>query len=596
MLFNDNHKLDLLIGAFGTFAMADFSMPLFSSTLMINKIIFKAGPSPSTPGLELDTVPITVFVGPNNAGKSRVLIELESWSATGDFAQSNVVQQVTFERLNEQKLNEEINKIKRPATTGEARNQDYVYLLRAGTSLADTDGNAQIYYSYLIQEAVHGQITQVNAYASFRRLFTLRLDGNNRINLLAERKTGDLQSPPQNPLARLFLNNELRERISLIVFDAFSRYFVIDPTNPGTLRVRLAGRRPNTEAEERNWDSVAVAYHSQNTPIEQTSDGIRAFTGIITALVAGDPKITLIDEPEAFLHPALAMKLGKEVASIAAGEPQKRLFVSTHSASFLMGCIQSGAPINIVRLTYKGGIATTRVLRREQLLHLMRNPMLRSTGMLDGLFFEAVVVTEGDSDRAFYQEINERLRTIKDPRGLGNCLFINAQNKQTIWDVVRPLRELGIPAVGIVDLDVVKEGGKTFNKLTEGAFFPQVSMRGIEATRPSILAALEAADSNWKRSGGIAILPAEEQQGANDFFSQLEEYGVFIVRSGEVEAWLGHLRVPKEKQHWLSRMFKAMGEDPTQPAYVQPALGDVWDFIGRIRQWVDNPNRKGVPE
>jgi predicted ATP-dependent endonuclease of OLD family len=42
------------------------------------------------------------------------------------------------------------------------------------------------------------------------------------------------------------------------------------------------------------------------------SDGVRAFTGIITEVIAGDPNILLIDEPEAFLHPSLAYKLGKE--------------------------------------------------------------------------------------------------------------------------------------------------------------------------------------------------------------------------------------------------------------------------------------------
>jgi predicted ATPase len=564
---------------------------------MIEQVKFKAGPSPTSSSLVLDIAPITVFVGPNNSGKSRVLIELESWSGTGEYTQSVVIEQVNFSKLNQTSLESELESIKVPANPGESRSSDHVYLSRAGTDLKQSYSNSTtIYLPRLIDEATEGITKGDGAYASYRKLFTLRLDGSSRLSLLAERDAGDFQKPPQNPLTRLFINNELRLHIRRIVYDAFNRYFVLDPTNPGKLRVRLSDRAPITESEERGWDKLSIDYHGQNTRIEETSDGVRAFTGIITALIAGDPKITLIDEPEAFLHPALSMKLGKEVASISASKPEKRLFVSTHSAPFLMGCIQSGAPLNIVRLTYKGGVATTRVLRREQLLHLMRNPMLRSTGMLDGLFYEAVIVTEGDSDRAFYQEINERLRTVKDSRGLGNCLFINAQNKQTIWDVVRPLRELGIPAVGIVDLDVLKEGGRTFSKLTGGAFFSSVSIPSIELTRSNILTALNTSDTNWKRNGGIGVLPTTEQQGANDYFDQLESHGVFAVRPGEVEAWLGSLGVPKEKQNWLPRMFEAMGEDPTQANYVQPGVGDVWDFIGRIKRWVENPNRKGIPE
>jgi hypothetical protein len=150
---------------------------------------------------------------------------------------------------------------------------------------------------------------------------------------------------------------------------------------------------------------------------------------------------------------------GYEVARAAASAPEKRVFVSTHSPTFVMGCIQSGAPVNIIRLTYRSGVATARVLPSTEILQLMRNPLLRSTGVLSGLFYEFVVVTEADADRAFYQEVNERLLRFKPEWGIQNCLFINAQNKQTVQTIMRPLRKLGIPAAAIVDVDVLKEGG-----------------------------------------------------------------------------------------------------------------------------------------
>ena len=61
----------------------------------------------------------------------------------------------------------------------------------------------------------------------------------------------------------------------------------------------------------------------------------------------------------------------------------------------------------------------------------MRNPLLRSTGVLNGLFYEFVVVTEADADRAFYQEMNERLLRFKPEWGIPNCLFLNAHGKHT---------------------------------------------------------------------------------------------------------------------------------------------------------------------
>ena len=115
----------------------------------------------------------------------------------------------------------------------------------------------------------------------------------------------------------------------------------------------------------------------------------------------------MLDEAEAFLHPPMAYKLGKEISkSISDG---KRLFVSTHSSNFLMGCIQSGVPLDIIRLTYSNNVPTARHLENTRIAKLMRNPLMRSADVLSGLFYEYVIVTESDADRAFYQEINDRL-------------------------------------------------------------------------------------------------------------------------------------------------------------------------------------------
>ena len=218
---------------------------------------------------------------------------------------------------------------------------------------------------------------------------------------------------------------------------------------------------------------------------------MKAFAGIITEIIAGDPVILLIDEPEAFLHPALSFNLGKEIALASSGS-EKRLFVSTHSPNFVMGCIQSGAPINIVRLTYRDNVATARLLASEELLTLMRNPLLRSTGVLSGLFYEFVIVTEGDTDRAFYQEVNERLLKFKPEWGIPNCLFLNAQNKQTVQTILKPLRNLGIPAVGIVDIDVLKEGGAVWSAFLKGGFVPELERNALADLRRDVKTKLDA--------------------------------------------------------------------------------------------------------
>ena len=404
---------------------------------MIDKIKLKSGATVGEPQLEFDVTPITIFVGPNNSGKSRILVELENYSRN-TYGQANdlVLDNLVFSTLTKDEIEEEITKIESVPEIGENIQPGNVIL-----SKINPQNNSAIRQQFnkqgLINEAQTPNARQGH-YQGFLNMYTMRLDGTNRLNLLAEQKAGDLQKTPANHLAHLFVNNPLREEVRRIVQDAFGKYYVIDPTNIGKLRVRLSDREPNSEREEKGWETESINFHKAAMEIINASDGVKAFSGIITTLLAGDPKITLIDEPEAFLHPSLSNKLGNEIGK-SLRATKKRLFVSTHSSNFLMGCIQSGAPLNIVRLTYKENVATSRILPKDKILKLMRHPLLRSTGVLNGLFYESVVVTEADSDRAFYQELNERLLANDDPRGIDNCLFINAQNKQTVCPLPRPV-------------------------------------------------------------------------------------------------------------------------------------------------------------
>ena len=225
----------------------------------------------------------------------------------------------------------------------------------------------------------------------------------------------------------------------------------------------------------------------------------------------------------------------------------------------------------------------------------MRNPLLRTTNVLNGLFYEFVVVTESDADRAFYQEINERMLEMSPPAGIPNCLFLNAQNKQTERTIVAPLRKLGIPTAFVVDIDVVKDGGQEFTSLLCSANVPEPLHDAFASMRGAVKSAFLATGRNMKIDGGIALLQGAEKESALGLFSQLAEYGVFVVPGGEVESWLSCLKVGGHGPPWLVAMFERMGENPSLPDYIRPADGDVWKFIGCIRKWLMDGNRKGIP-
>lgn len=554
---------------------------------MITNITFKLGKGPGSAPETTELTPITVFVGPNNSGKSKVLSEIRRYCSAQERTINDVIlAKLEFSGLSVGDATETIARF----TLDPPPQQP----MRDGEVLYGLPGRA----TYRLDKNKLFKVLQDSTDERFRHYYldftTLMLDGPGRINLVRQQPAGDMQSAPTNGLQVLFRNDAKRAEVRRILREAFGFNFVLDPTMLGQLRIRFSTREPLDDMEERGIHNTAVRFHAAAQPIEETSDGVKAFTGMITEIIAGDPSVILIDEPEAFLHPSLAFQLGNEISRLSSGM-QRNLFVSTHSASFVMGCIQSGSPVNIIRLTYRSGVATARVLRNDEILQLMRNPLLRSTGLLSGLFYEFVVVAESDTDRAFYQEINERLLRFAPASGIPNCLFLNAQNKQTVQTLIRPLRDLGIPAAAIVDIDVLKEGGNVWSGFLEGGFVPEIERHALATARTEVKWQFDATSLDMKRHGGIDLLSSGAKEAAINLFERLTEYGLFVVRKGEIESWLPGLGASGHGPAWLIDIFERMGEDPASPGYVKPGAGDVWDFIGGLKRWLTNPNRKGIP-
>ena len=555
---------------------------------MIKTLRLKFGRAPRLSAETITTTPVTVFVGPNNSGKSKVLAEIHQYCTNGQRNTANViVEQIGFETLSRESADERIRKITLRPHMNETLQPDHVIVGKRGQ-------RQQVPRSVLLSSMLNSDADTARFCQWYLIYNTMMLDGPSRINLINDQEAGDLQQVPHTSFQALFRDNVRRTEVRRIVHDAFGAYLVIDPTRLGSLRLRLSPRPPASEEQERGIHEDSVQFHGNALPIQQASDGVKAFAGMITEIVAGDPAVLLIDEPEAFLHPALSFKLGKEIALASSGS-EKRLFVSTHSPTFVMGCIQSGAPINIVRLTYRDDVATARLLASQELLALMRNPLLRSTRVLDGLFYEFVVVTEADADRAFYQEINERLLRFKPEWGVPNCLFLNAQNKQTVPTVLKPLRRLGIPAVGIVDVDVLKDGGASWTSFLEGGFVPELERESLKVLRHSVNARLKATGKDMKRDGGLTILERGDREAAENLCERLREYGLFVVKKGELESWLSGLGASGHGPSWLIDVFQKMGEDPEEQSYLRPGIDDVWSFVAEIKKWLATPSRKGIP-
>jgi hypothetical protein len=154
---------------------------------------------------------------------------------------------------------------------------------------------------------------------------------------------------------------------------------------------------------------------------------------------------------------------------------------------------------------------------------------------------------------------------------------------------------LGIPAAGIVDVDVLKEGGRVWANQLDGISIPQITQAALAATRSAIRAAMDASGKEMKREGGISILYGQDREACQNLFDQLAQYGLFVVEGGELESWLESLQASGHGPPWLVDIFERMGEDPEHANYVKPTGDDVWKFLSDVKGWLANPLRLGIP-
>ena len=399
----------------------------------IDKVSLRFGSSPNSDPLTFKPGALTVFVGPNNSGKSLILRELET-NTRGRIIESVVMALPNLV---------EIRELLSPLITEQQDNR----LTVAWRDILEGTGSSSSF-----DRSAEPQLLG-SLYHKFCSL-SLRLDGATRLEMLKLTSLSNARYAPGGILGELFQEDSARQRIREALAEVFNLQFVIDITDLAHIRVKFSREPlPVADIEKRVTDD-ATYYMQRASDLSEFGDGIRAFAGIVAALLSSRYMRILIDEPEAFLHPPLVRRLGKKLTQLARSR-RGNVFAATHSADFIMGCIQAGTDgLNVVRLTYSDGVGTSRLLASDELRALMLDPLIRSTGVLGALFNEGAIVCEADRDRVFYQEINERLLDGGRP-GATDCAFLNAQNWQTTGRVIYPLRRMGIPAAAIVDLDVL---------------------------------------------------------------------------------------------------------------------------------------------
>lgn len=396
--------------------------------LYVSSITFNNGAS-----LSLEKNCVLVFVGQNNVGKSQALRDIYVHSRNESGAL--VVSKAIFTKSN--------------------------YAIISGwlathlTVHDDRDCRSYLgmtcsFNQYQVQRAVDRGVLGDIADA-----FVSRLDTSTRLSISNPPEAVGRRSAPKHPIHALERDELLHQRVSAYFRKAFG-VGLIPFVGYGRTIPLCVGDDPKDVCDETltgsQRESRFLKVLDGLPQLQDQGDGMRSFAGVMLHLTLGFYNMFLIDEPEAFLHPPQATLLGNVIGELLTNEQQA--FISTHSMDFIKGLLEKVPNrVKIIRVTRSGNSNDFSVLDNTRLIQISKDPFLRYSALLEGMFYKNVVLCEGDADCMFYSMLNNAA-DMKGAKGT-ETLFTHCGGKQRMPKVIGALKELRVDVKVIPDFDVL---------------------------------------------------------------------------------------------------------------------------------------------
>lgn len=533
-------------------------------SLSIEKITFNDGTT-----MKFQNDDIVLLVGANNVGKSRALKDIKENLI--DLSENKVIiNKVVYKasNFNQDNLEEFFEKNYSKDSWGNYNvwidnTQSYSYNDVSIKSIIDERQFYKVMFSFLSTENR----------LSITRPIDFNLSVDNRS--LSVMKSLERDSEAIDTLNKM-LNKGFEKSI-----DTFEDY--ID----GTIvkKYKIGESADIIDAIKLNRRDSLIALKKMEDLHDQ-GDGIRSAIAILASLIVNDKSLFLIDEPETFMHPPQARLLGKNIVSLS---QQKQCFISTHSIDFIKGVLETGSSrVKIIKIDRAENKNKFNLIDNDSVAEIANDKNLKYTSILDGLFYNRLVICENESDCKFYSAILENL----DLTIYQNTLFSAVGGKHQFKKVIPLLNKLNINYSVIADIDLINNADNLkqlvnsiendcYNKIesTHNKFITEFEegMNSSVKTQETIKNEINQLFNKEKylpestakkiknllkdissfkllKDGGKSILPQGECitlfNQINDF---LKEHNVFILECGEIERF-----VPEIDGHgntWVEKTF-----------------------------------------
>ena len=413
----DEAELDTTIAA-------SYSPP----TIRFSSLVFSDGSL-----VEVDPSDVLVFVGPNNAGKSLALRELQTSIGTN---QKGIV-------------------ITQTQTMHSGTAEDFVEYIRRHGKIERRRGSFRVRIPGASINADRVEDLWPGSVGSMVQLFCASMQTETRIRDSDPAPAfAPLDEVPSHPIQLLYADEALERRISRYFYRAFGLFMFVFRLGGNNIPLLLGSGDALPEKAGRLSIEFNQILRDSTVPLSEQGDGMRSFASVILHLLAPPtPSILLLDEPEAFLHPPQAKLLGEVIASERPTGSQ--LFVATHSSDVLQGLVNVASEhLRVLRIQRVGDVNRVRELNKDLMKRLSIDPLMKHSNVLSGVFHERVIVCEGDGDCMFYGSLLDQptVHGSQHP----DVLFVHGNGKDRLAALAETLVALDVKTDVIVDMDVLK--------------------------------------------------------------------------------------------------------------------------------------------
>ncbi len=516
--------------------------------------------------------PVNVIIGPNNSGKSRFLKEIRNY-LSGKTDSLKIISNLSHQ------FPDDINDLDSSYSLSQKLSKDMYgnWMLRVysnkTTQELDMNSTLENYHSrglhmfsgdwYDFYKSIIARKQPSEFFEHFGSLFFQYVGTEERLLICKAQKNYGLDSSSLNFLSSYKFEQDVLERLAKNVKYLFSKDIYLDTH---TLGDRLVFRVGEDFDYVRNCGSIDVEIASKlnsESRLDEQGDGLKSYVSTFLSLNNKNTDILLLDEPEAFLHPPLARQLGELIGESENDNTQ--IYVATHSVEVLKGILSKCQDVNIIRITQpEAGINEIHLISNDLLRKVLCTPLLRVSRVMEGLFCEKVVITESEADELVYQELIEKLF----PQS--GLYFAHGQNKQTLAEIAKLYKDLGINFEMIADFDILRVPSELSPLLELMPIEEKEKQRFIDYA-----VKLRQQVDNSVEVDGLPEKEAESKKKAKrddvyhsqgvSFFTDIQErilktldqfsaYHLHILPSGELETVLVPYGLPydEDKKKWIS--------------------------------------------